>query len=155
MATFTPGFRINGLDIAVLAVGVVGSVTMASYRLDSWVIVASAVFMFFCFCNVFRIRRPAETLWAVAYVIAISYALLRGQSLWMWSVIMIAASAPLIIYECRAPSYHGIGWRLVNPGLEHWFTQHHPPKQHAAPPAYDQAALTGAGIKEPDDYGDQ
>ena len=62
---FAPGFRCSVFDVAVLAVGAVGSIF--AWQHTAWwagVGVAFIVLHFFLFCNVFRIRRVPELIWA-------------------------------------------------------------------------------------------
>jgi hypothetical protein len=74
---------------------------------------------FFLFCNVFRIRRGPELIWAGLFLV--------NTCLW-WSFVdfgwlgVLAVQTPitaiLIALEMRSPSYHGILARRINPRLD-------------------------------------
>lgn len=127
MATraFAPGFRLSKYDVVVLLVGGVGGAAClgVDFRLafGVWYVVAH----FFLFCNVLRMARVSELVWAgvfVGLVIAtvnldlISWPLGIGCSL--FTTVVVAA------IEIRKPSYHGVGWRRINPGLPEWWRAH-------------------------------
>jgi hypothetical protein len=64
---------------------------------------------FFLFCNVFRIPRQAELLWAGCFVTITSICPIFDVSFLnaMWMVLPITAG--ILIYAARLPTYHGIG----------------------------------------------
>ncbi len=70
---------------------------------------------FFLFCNVFRIRRSYEVIWAGVYVANLAYWVLLRDSSWFG---ILAVQSPLtvalILREMRDPRYHGILWRWLN-----------------------------------------
>lgn len=116
---FAPGFRISWSDGAVLAAGA-AAVALAPRELA--LVAGVAVGHFFLFCNVFRIRRGPELLWAGVFVALAGATLAWGRPGWAITVgSALALAAGLIAREMRYAGYHGVGWRRVNPGLPEWW----------------------------------
>lgn len=114
-----PGFRIDAIDVLVLAAGAVAA-TVAG-RLDGGLglVVALPVGNFFLFCNVFRVDRPLELAWAALFVMSSAGTLLAGWPGWPATLAAsMAGTVGVIVAQARRPSYRGIGWRRINPGLE-------------------------------------
>jgi hypothetical protein len=121
-AEFRPGWRCSTVDAVVLVIGAVSA--GAALRVDHGLAIGIglAVGHFFLFCNVFRIRRTSELIWAGAFVALVASTVITGRPGWSETAAMaIGLSACLILLEMRLPSYHGIGWRRINPGLEAWW----------------------------------
>lgn len=120
--TFQPGFRLSITDVAILVVGAGVAASLASA--SPWLAWATAfvVLHFFLFCNVVRMSRPLELLWAGVFLcLAASASTLQVLA---WPVVFgIAATLTVVLTLCelRKPSYHGVGWRRVNPRLEDWW----------------------------------
>ncbi len=122
---FQPGFRLSALDVVVLVVLVVGGIASAyTMTVDRWfgIAIAFVVLHFFLFCNVLRMSRPLELIWAGIFaglaVAAIS------QNLLPWPVVFAVSSvvtAIVAFIEMRRPSYHGVGWQKLNPRLPEWW----------------------------------
>jgi hypothetical protein len=109
MPEFKPGFRLSVLDIAVLAAGLV--LACIATR-DIAIIAGSAVFHFFLFCNVFRIRRIPELIWAGIFVLLSSATIATGKPTWGITLVASTGIAALMIWmETKVPSYHGVLWR--------------------------------------------
>lgn len=119
---FQPGFRLSALDIVVLIIGSAASAYAMTF--DRWfgIAIAFVVLHFFLFCNVLRMSRPLELIWAGVFaalaVATFSLNLLRSPA-----VFAISAGVTLIvaIIEARKPSYHGVGWQKLNPRLPEWW----------------------------------
>ena len=81
-------------------------------------IFSMAVGHFFLFCNMFRIRRSKELLWAAVCLINVgAWATIDPLS---WLGILSVQSpftVALIGLELRSPMYHGIGAARINPRL--------------------------------------
>ncbi len=119
---FAPGFRLSVVDVTVLIAG--AGLTMALMKPLGWsaLAVLFVVLHFFLFCNVFRISRPPELIWAGVFVALAFPTILYGVPGWLPTVVIcLGLSAGLIIRETRKPSYHGIGWQRLNPGLREWW----------------------------------
>jgi len=122
---FRPGFRLSGFDCILIGVGVIAAYFAFSLRSFLVAVPAYVIFTFFLYCNVFRIRRKPELIWASMFTISVLTRFYFGQPPWL--VVLgggIALSIILIAIEMRHPSYHGIFWRSVNPRLLVWWKQH-------------------------------
>jgi hypothetical protein len=117
-----PGLRLSTVDIIVLVVGVVGSILFGLYV--DWIgyVIGFTHVHFFLFCNVFRISRALELAWAAVFVTLCVATILLEQPGWYVTIgISLCMTILVIVLEMRKPSYHGIGWRTINPGLEAWW----------------------------------
>lgn len=119
---FRPGVRLSGIDVFVLVFGTVAVLAVSPFVPWLGFAIAFVVVHFFLFCNVFRIARMPELIWAALYLAFAISTLSYGQPGWLiTTLIMVSASAVLIAIEMRKPSYHGIGWQRINPGLRDWW----------------------------------
>ncbi|MGL4419229.1 MAG: hypothetical protein ACRCZF_01065, partial [Gemmataceae bacterium] len=66
----------------------------------------------------FRVSRPLELLWAGAFIALAAATTLCGVPGW-WATALgsVLVAAAVVAAEMRRPSYHGVGWRRINPGL--------------------------------------
>jgi len=116
---FHPGFRFSLLDAAVLLVGLAATVGFA--WVDLWVglSIAFVVLHFFLFCNVIRMSRLLELIWAAIFVVL---AVLATAGWVGWPVVFalsLLATVVVAVVELRRPSYHGVGWKIIrNPACE-------------------------------------
>ena len=121
---FQPGLRFSFFDGVILIAGAVGGVW--AWRFEWWLglMIVCVVVHFFLFCNVFRIARVPELIWAGAFVLLAGSAIVFGRPAW-WMVFAggLVVSSILIFRETRKPCYHGVRWRRWNPGLEEWWRQ--------------------------------
>ena len=109
-------------DLLVLAVGVIGVIALGPHMPLASLVIALVVGHFFLFCNVFRIPRALELIWAAAFVALIAARIEVGSPSWPFALIAIAVVTSLVItLEMRRPSYHGVGWRRINPELRTWW----------------------------------
>lgn len=64
---------------------------------------------FFLFCNVFRIRRSFELIWAAAFIVNVGYSSFVPPFHWptilAWQTPL---TATLIVMECCSERYHGV-----------------------------------------------
>jgi hypothetical protein len=120
-STFSPGFRLSALDVVTLVVGAVAATAFAT--VDRWtgVAIAFVVAHFFLFCNILRMSRPLELIWAAVFS---SLAVCSIQKLipWPWAFAISGGMTVIVaIIETRRPSYHGVGWKRLNPELPMWW----------------------------------
>lgn len=119
--TFNPGFRVSTLDVFVLVVGGAFAANIGLAHFWFGASIAFAIGHFFLFCNIVRMRRAFELLWAAAFV-ALAVGTSRGW--WSWPTalgVSLTLTVALVAVELRKPSYHGAFWRQINPGLPVWW----------------------------------
>ena len=119
---FRPGFRCSALDVIVLATGILASFAIG--RLGGWMsfVVPYVVGHFFLFCNVFRIPRRSELIWALVFVALALLTATSGRPGWPATIaVSFTVTVAVIGLALRRPSYHGIGWRRINPDLHDWW----------------------------------
>lgn len=121
-AAFSPGFRLSKLDVAVL---VISGVAVAGLWVNTpWLagIILFVVMHFFLFCNLVRMNRRSELIWAGCFVLLMSISL-ATDLLPMWSAFVLSAAITvvLVILETRRPDYHGVLWHKFNPSLPSWW----------------------------------
>jgi hypothetical protein len=119
---FRPGFRFSGFDAVILLAGALGAWLVSSQAPAFALVIGIVVGHFFLFCNVFRIPRRPELIWAAVFLGLALPTLTTGLPSWPVTLLLtLSTSATLIALETRRPSYHGIGWKRFNPGLREWW----------------------------------
>jgi hypothetical protein len=119
---FQPGFRFSKTDAAVIVVGAIASIVLWSTAWWLGFIVAFVVGHFFLFCNVFRVARPLELTWAGVFVVLTYCTVAFGVPSWPISIgVTLLITIAMIAITMRKPSYHGILWSRINPGLPQWW----------------------------------
>ncbi len=122
---FSPGFRMRWMDLLILLSGAVVTILVFEFSWYLSFIIGFVCIHFFLFCNVCRITRIAELIWAGLFIV--STALSSLLDLMSWNVvvgIMLAGTLLVLTVEIRRPSYHGIFWRQLNPDLPDWWSNH-------------------------------
>jgi len=119
---FKPGFRFSVFDALLLVAGAWGARFFWSQTWWLGFVIAFVVGHFFLFCNVFRISRGLELIWAFVFIVLTRLTLANGLLTWPVTV-ALSLSVTLIVVgiELRKPSYHGIAWHRVNPTLPQWW----------------------------------
>lgn len=121
-STFQPGFRISILDVFVLTIGAVAAFILGSQIPWSALVISIVIWHFFLFCNIFRISRRPELIWALCFIFLAGSTILTNTPSWILTIaVSIILSSFLIWKETRKPSYHGICWRRWNPNLPYWW----------------------------------
>lgn len=121
---FAPGFRFSQLDTLILIAGFIASTGVAFVQLWIGVAIGFVVVHFFLFCNIFRLPRKPELLWAAVFAVL---GLMAGGGWLSWPVVFLCsflAAVLLILVHTRHPSYHGVGWKSINPQLPRWWEAH-------------------------------
>src|SRR5689334_5065574 len=119
---FKPGFRLSAFDAVLLLLGAVGSVWAWQRLWWNGFVIAFVVGHFFLFCNVFRVSRALEFLWAAIFIVLGRFTIVSGHPAWTTTIaISLAITVAVIAMEMRKPSYHGVGWRRINPNLREWW----------------------------------
>jgi hypothetical protein len=119
---FLPGFRLSRLDVLVVVVGVVATLVLATFEWWWGFVVGFVLAHFFLFCNVFRLARSLELTWAGVFVLLAGMTVAMGFPGWgITAAVSLAVTLAVVAVEVRKPSYHGVGWRWINPGLPAWW----------------------------------
>lgn len=122
MSDFKPGFRLSNLDIGTLFLGCLGAYYYANYNLLISFIILFVVGHFFLFCNVVRMSRFPELIWAISFlsmtICSLVFQLFSPEAVFALSLLITFI---LIYFELRKPSYHGLFWKKFNPDLPEWF----------------------------------
>jgi len=110
------GFRFSCWDSIAIAVCL-----LATWGLWSWIGILAMVFPvvlfhFFLFCNVFRIPRNAELVWAAAFIAKFAFWQFKyiGDLSWLlvlWRQLPITIA--VLLYGILRKDYHGIGYSLL------------------------------------------
>jgi hypothetical protein len=115
------GFRCSKTDLLVLAATAAASVWFVSVDRSLGWLPLVALAHFFLFCNVFRVRRSYELVWAAAFVVNVACWSWTGPRIW-WNVLLVQTplTVALIGAEVASSRYHGWGFRRVHrrPGRE-------------------------------------
>ena len=110
------GFRFSWTDALVIVIGAAATWLLRGVLGEMVWLIPVVVVHFFLFCNVLRIRRSFELVWAVALVFNFFAWQLAGRFLW-WNVLGAQSllTVVLIVAEMRSRRYHGIGCAWINP----------------------------------------
>jgi len=121
---FRPGFRLSVSDVIVLLIGTIGSILLYGMENPLGLVVLFTLAHFFLFCNVLRMCRRFELIWAALFLLlSVSTMLFRIPN-WLGTVlVMLGITAVLTVLQMRQPSYHGIFWRQINPELPQWWAK--------------------------------
>ncbi len=120
--TYLPGFRLSSFDILVLGVGGILALAVGSFTRWGGFIVGFVLAHFFLFCNVFRLARSLELLWSGLFIVLAGLTIVADTPGWIaTTVISLGMTLVVVLIEVRKPSYHGIGWQWLNPGLPAWW----------------------------------
>jgi len=119
---FRPGFRLSKLDIVILILGVMSALWVTTISIFVSYIIVYVVGHFFMFCNLFRLSRAPELVWAVIFLslctLSIKWQLFDVVYAFITQTLMTLV---LVALELRKSSYHSVGWKKVNPNLKVWF----------------------------------
>jgi hypothetical protein len=119
LPAFVPGFRFSVLDGFVLVGGMAGTIVLSMPAWWPALVLGFVVAHFFFFCNVVRMARPLELLWGGVFVSLAGATIAMGTPGWLvTTVVSLCATVIVVVLEIRKPSYHGVGWKWINPGLQ-------------------------------------
>ena len=111
-----------------MVVIVIGAVATIALAFQTWwwgLIVGFVLAHFFLFCNVFRMARPLELVWAAVIVVLAGGTIVQELPGWGLTVaISLGVTVVVVILEMRKSSYHGIAWQRINPDLRKWWEVH-------------------------------
>lgn len=106
------GFRISSADVLVLFVAAALYIASRATLGHLALIFVIVPLHFFLFCNVFRIHRSAELIWAAAF--ALNVAAWASDAPLAWTSVLLIQTpitAVLIYWAFRRDDYHGVLWR--------------------------------------------
>ncbi len=122
---FNPGFRLSNFDVAVLAIGTAGALVAGMFTPWIGLLIAFVVAHFFLFCNVFRVSRRPELVWAGFFVLLAAGTIAANIPGWLLTfIVSLCFTVVIVALEMRKPAYHGVGWRRLNPRLPEWWSRH-------------------------------
>jgi len=117
----TCGLRLSAGDVVVIGVTVVATVAAWPYVGPIVLLVPFVVGHFFLFCNVFRVARKPELVWAGVFVTNCACWVAAGRlGIWQVCVPQMAVTGLLILIEIRKPYYHGVFARQLNPMIDQY-----------------------------------
>jgi len=121
-AAFAPGFRLSVADVFVLFGGTISAIVLSMYVWWWGFIPAFVLAHFFLFCNMGRIARPLELIWAGVFISLAGTTIAFEMPGWLVTVpVSLFVTVVVVVVEMRKPSYHGVGWQRINPGLPEWW----------------------------------
>jgi hypothetical protein len=119
---FQPGCRLSTIDVVVLLAAIIAAALAYGYQPWLSMTIVFVFGHFYLFCNVFRLSRLPELIWAALFLgLAISTMLADWPGWPTTFAVSAVATIFLIANEMRQPSYHGLWWETVNPGLPQWW----------------------------------
>ena len=115
------GIRFSTKDAFVLLLTAGLSWWLMNQNFPLWWIVPAALGHFFLFCNVFRVWRRLELLWAGAFVINVAGHLVLGTLDWLSPMLFqLPVTVLVITLQIRSPWYHGILAKQFNPRIKQY-----------------------------------
>lgn len=119
---FQPGFRLSTMDVGILVAGVMGASFVWSSSSLWALIILFVIAHFFMFCNIFRIPRRPELIWAGTFIsLSFMTGIFEVPGWWITAGATFGLAVILILQSMRRPDYHGVAWRRINPGLLEWW----------------------------------
>lgn len=117
----TWGFRFSLTD--AIAIGVFLGAAFGLWRLGSplWWLLVIVAGHFFLFCNVFRIVRRRELIWAGLFILNVAAWTWCGRLVWSEVLFcQLPFTAAVILDEMRRSGYHGVFADKLNPRLSEY-----------------------------------
>ena len=114
----TWGFRFSMMDVLVISL-FMGTVAVLWYFYSTlwWILLMTAVH-FFLFCNVFRIVRRLELVWAGIFILNIVTWACFNNLTWLPVLLcQLPVTIVLLIAGIHSPGYHGVFAKQLNPQL--------------------------------------
>ncbi len=106
-------------------VGTIGACWASRVELSLGLAMGFVIGHFFLFCNVIRMARRYELSWAAVFLLLSSGSVLFTVPAWHQTFLVAMALTVLLVgMQVRSPSYHGVLWERVNPGLKTWWQMH-------------------------------
>ncbi len=123
--TFAPGVHLSATDVVVLVSGAIGAPLLWTITWWWGFVIGFVVAHFFVFCNVVRLSRSLEFVWGGTFATLAAATIAADFPGWpATGAISLGVTVLVVLIEMRKPSYHGIGWQKINPGLPAWWEAH-------------------------------
>lgn len=111
-----PGFRLSTVDVIFLVFSGITTYILHPYLLSFIWIIPLVVGHFFLFCNVFRVRRNLELLWATVFCANI---IVHFYTHFSWKTVLavqIPTTIIIVIAQIQDKNYRGIfyKWKKAN-----------------------------------------
>lgn len=114
----TWGFRFSPTDALAICVFLGAAGVLWQQGSPLWWLLLIAAGHFFLFCNVFRIVRWRELVWAGLFVLNVGIWAWLDQLSWVWVLMcQLPITIWLVVTNMRAPGYHGVFAKRLNPRL--------------------------------------
>ncbi|MDB5342657.1 MAG: hypothetical protein JWP89_1034 [Schlesneria sp.] len=86
---------------------------------------AFVVLHFFLFCNIVRMARPLELVWAAIFTSLAAMTVTMNTPSPLATFGLSFLVTPIVVaLEMRKSSYHGIAWQTINPNLPNWWNDY-------------------------------
>jgi hypothetical protein len=122
LPAFAPGFRLSVVDGFVLVGGVAGTIILSMIVWWWGFVLAFVLGHFFLFCNVVRMGRPLEFVWGGVFIALAAATIALATPGWLMTTLLSSVvTVILVVVEMRKASYHGVGWKWINPSLRDWW----------------------------------
>ena len=119
---FNPGFRILPFDVLGLIIGLLGALATLTRIEWAGLVTGFVVLHFFLFCNVFRVSRSAELIWATVFLALATSTIINAVPGWTATFTGSLARSTIVSWiETKRGDYHGILWKKLNPGMPEWW----------------------------------
>ncbi len=112
-----PGFRISLVDGFVIGACIIFTVWALVNAIPQYLALLPAVvfFHFFLFCNVFRVRRKYELIWAGFFIVFYASIFLLAPTGLFWILVFplqTPVTLTVVALTVFSTDYHGIGYSL-------------------------------------------
>jgi len=115
----TCGFRLISTDVIILIAGGILSAFGYVYVKDLALLIPFVVGHFFLFCNVFRVRRKPELIWAGIFLINnTAWSLAGNVNVPGICVTQLIATVIIIGIELKSDQYHGVFAKQINAKID-------------------------------------
>ena len=108
------GFRFSVIDAVAIILCVIGTCLLWPHLYTMSLFFPFVLFHFFLFCNVFRISRPPELIWAAIFIFNVISVLGMKHKMFpyvFWAQLPVTLA--VLIYGVMQKDYHGVGYLLV------------------------------------------
>jgi len=119
----TYGVRFSGSDAFALALFAGFAFWLRSQAIPLWWIAPFVVMHFFLFCNIFRVHRRLEIIWAIVFIVLVCTSAAVGRLTFPFiCAVQVPVTVFLLATELRTPRYHGILARRINADLDDYLS---------------------------------